>query len=128
MILDSSAIIALLTEEPGAEELFAKLQETEFIGVGAPTLLESTMVLARLLKTDPRSILAEFLHDLGAFILGFGDAHQLVAANVFLKFGKGRHPAALNMGDCLAYATARIAGHPLLCTGDDFSKTDLELA
>lgn len=128
MILDSSVIVALLTEEPGAEELFAKLQETEFIGVGAPTLVESTMVLARLLKTDPRSILAEFLQDLGAFILVFGDAHQLVAANAFLMFGKGRHPAALNFGDCMSYATAKVAGLPLLCLGNDFSKTDLELA
>jgi ribonuclease VapC len=45
----------------------------------------------------------------------------------FLRFGKGRHPAALNFGDCITYATARLAGEPLLCLGEDFAKTDLEL-
>lgn len=127
MILDTSAIVALLTQEPEAEDLLAKVLEAEFIGVGAPTLLEAVMVLTRLLEMDPRPLL-EFLQDTGAFVLAFGDSHQLVAASAFLKFGKGRHPAGLNLGDCMAYATAKIAGRPLLHIGDDFSKTDLELA
>jgi ribonuclease VapC len=51
-----------------------------------------------------------------------------VVTEAWLRFGKGRHPAALNFGDCLAYATARLAGRPLLCKGDGFAKTDLALA
>lgn len=120
MILDTSAIVALLTQ--------AKVLEAEFIGVGAPTLLEAVMVLTRLLEADSRPLLEEFLQDTGAFILAFGDTHQLVAASAFLKFGKGRHPAGLNLGDCMAYATAKVAGRPLLHVGNDFSKTDLDLA
>jgi ribonuclease VapC len=58
----------------------------------------------------------------------FGDAHYGTAVEAWLRFGKGRHPAGLNFGDCLSYATARLAGQPLLCTGEDFSKTDIEIA
>ena len=58
----------------------------------------------------------------------FGEAHWHVAIEAYGRFGKGRHAAGLNFGDCLACATARVAGQPLLCVGDDFSKSDLTLA
>jgi len=58
----------------------------------------------------------------------FGEAHYGSAVEAWLRYGKGRHPAGLNFGDCMAYATARVAGRPLLCTGEDFPRTDLELA
>lgn len=58
----------------------------------------------------------------------FGEAHCAAAVDAWLQFGKGRHPAALNLGDCLAYAAARVGGQPLLCVGEDFPRTDLELA
>jgi ribonuclease VapC len=56
----------------------------------------------------------------------FGDDHRRLATAAFVRYGKGRHPAALNYGDCMSYATARIAGTPLLYVGDDFAKTDLD--
>jgi ribonuclease VapC len=60
-------------------------------------------------------------------VLSFGDAHWRIAQSAFVRYGKGRHPAALNFGDCLTYATAYVAGEPLLCVGNDFAQTDLEL-
>ena len=128
MILDTSAIVAILLEEPGAEELLSKLQETGFVGVGTPTLVESTLVLAGRLQADPSPYLERFLLTLGAVVLPFDDAHWRQAKEAFLRFGKGRHPAALNFGDCMAYATAKVAVQPLLCIGNDFPRTDLDLA
>jgi len=58
----------------------------------------------------------------------FGEMHYGTAVEAWLRFGKGRHPASLNFGNCMTYATARLAGQPLLCTARDFSRTDLELA
>ena len=128
MILDTSAIVAILTEEPSAEELLSKLQNPGPVQVGAPTLLETIMVLAGRLQKDPGPYLERFLRDLKAVVLPFEDAHRREAANAFLRFGKGRHPAKLNLGDCMSYATAKIARLPLLCVGNDFPKTDLDLA
>jgi ribonuclease VapC len=61
-------------------------------------------------------------------IVPFTDDHYGVAVDAWLRFGKGRHPAALKFGDCLTYAIAKVAMRPLLCTGDDFARTDLRLA
>ncbi len=60
-------------------------------------------------------------------VIEFGDRHWKVALQAFARFGKGRHPAGLNLGDCLTYAVARLSGQPLLCVGDDFAQTDLAL-
>ncbi|HEX7838922.1 MAG TPA: type II toxin-antitoxin system VapC family toxin [Kofleriaceae bacterium] len=65
---------------------------------------------------------------LGIEVVPFTDAHDGIAVEAWLRFGKGRHPAALNFGDCLTYAVAKVTTRPLFCTGDDFTKTDLELA
>jgi ribonuclease VapC len=63
----------------------------------------------------------------GLVVVPFGEDHWGAAVDAFLCYGKGRHPAGLNVGDCLTYAVARLAGEPLLCLGDDFARTDLEL-
>jgi ribonuclease VapC len=72
-------------------------------------------------------ILDAFLVESGIRTIPFGDAHWIVSLDAFARFGKGRHPAALNLGDCLTYAVAKLSGEPLLCTGDDFARTDLSL-
>jgi len=128
MILDSSAVVAIFMEEPEAEDLLAKLQQPGSIGIGAPTLVETSMVLTSRWRKDSAPILEKFLNELGALVLSFDEAHWRVASEAFLRFGKGRHPAALNFGDCMSYATAKIAGRPLLYIGADFPKTDLDLA
>ena len=73
-------------------------------------------------------ILARLVHEAGLAIIPFTDEHWPLAIQAYARFGKGRHAAALNYGDCLTYAIARFAGQPLLFVGDDFTKTDLTAA
>lgn len=125
MVLDASAIVAIIEEEPGSEELVRRLDEAESVVVGAPTLVETALVLTSRLRRDARPVLAGFLHNSEVEVIPFTEEHYRVAVDAFQRYGKGRHPAALNFGDCLTYAVAQIAGMPLLFTGDDFSKTDI---
>lgn len=128
MILDTSAIVAIALKEQGFEALLEKLAGASQVGVGVPTVTETAIVLSSRLKRDARSLLSRFLLEGSISTIPFGDAHFGLAVEAWLRFGKGRHPAALNFGDCMSYATARAAGEPLLCTGEDFPKTDLVLA
>ena len=126
MILDSSAIVALFLKEPGHEVLRGKVGAATFIGIGAPTLVETSWVLSARLNRDMRGSLARFMEETGAIVIPFTEGHYGMAVSAWLRYGKGRHPAALNFGDCLAYATAKAAGMPLLFIGDDFPQTDLQ--
>lgn len=128
MIVDTSAIVAIFVGETGHEAVLAKLSQATIAGVGTPTLAETGIVLAARLGRDPRSLLLRFLQESGIAPIPFGEAHWREAVEAYARFGRGRHRAGLNFGDCLSYATARLAGRPLLCVGDDFKKTDLALA
>jgi ribonuclease VapC len=128
MILDSSAIVAILLEEPGFEELLAKADVADSVLIGAPTLLETKIALSRKPTGDAGSRLTDFLERGQVQLVPFSADHLRVAFGAFEHFGKGRHPAKLNFGDCMSYAIARVAGEALLYTGDDFSKTDIEAA
>ena len=128
MILDSSAILAILLRERGAEDLLSAIVESDFAGIGAPTAAETGLVLTSRLGKSSTGDLLRFFNETGIEIVPFTDLHWQRAIDAFARFGKGRHPAALNFGDCMTYATAALARQPLLCVGDDFAKTDLELA
>ncbi|MGH3450830.1 MAG: type II toxin-antitoxin system VapC family toxin [Haloechinothrix sp.] len=127
MILDSSAIIASILGEPTAERLGVIIGAASACRVSAPTLVETSLVLTWREGHHGPSLLASFMQRRRFDVVSFGDAHWRVAQSAFTRFGKGRHPAALNFGDCLTYATAWVAREPLLCIGDDFPQTDLEL-
>ncbi len=126
MILDSSAVVAILLQEPEHEPLLEALSGASEAGIGAPNLVEAGIVLSARTGRDARGLISRFLAEAGVIVVPLSDAHWATAVDAWLRFGKGRHPAALNFGDCLAFATARVAGWPLLCTGDDFARTDLE--
>ena len=128
MILDSSALLAIVFREDGWEKLLDRIRQAEIVAVGAPTLLETGIVLEARLEQRAPGLLERLLDELGAEEIGFGSVHWREALEAFRRFGRGRHPAGLNFGDCMTYATARLAGEPLLCVGDDFPRTDLELA
>jgi len=128
MIVDSSAIVAVFLKEPGFDGLVEKLIRATSLGIGIPNLLECGMVLTARLRRDARPLLFRFLQEFAIVPVSFGDDHCREAMDAYLRFGKGRHAAALNLGDCCAYATARLAGQPLLCTGVDFARTDIQLA
>jgi ribonuclease VapC len=93
--------------------------------IGAPTLFESAMVLTSRTGPQARSVLEAAIRRMGVMIVPFSGDHVHWATSAFLRFGKGRHPAALNFGDCMSYAVAKVAGMPLLYSGNDFSQTDI---
>lgn len=128
MILDSSAIVSVLVKEEGHRELAAKMDAVTVPGVGAPTLVETGSVMVGRFDLSGRAALAQFLEERDPVVIAFDDRHWRVANEAFIRFGKGRHPAALNLGDCMTYAIAKLADLPLLFTGEDFAKTDLVAA
>jgi ribonuclease VapC len=132
MVLDSSAIVAIHLKEPGHERLLAVIDvaigRADVFVVGAPTLLETAMVLTARLGQDARPLVLAFLRSIEAEVVAFNQEHLDSATTAFLRFGRGRHPAALNFGDCMAYAVASVADMPLLFTGGDFARTDIAQA
>lgn len=127
MIIDASALVAIINREPDCEALERSLIGARTPRIGAPTRVEAAMVLQARFGIQGRTVLARLLQEAGTSIVPFDDDHADVAIEAFHRFGRGRHPARLNMGDCFTYATAYLAGEPLLCTGDDFTRTDLRL-
>jgi len=125
VVLDSSAIVALHLREPDHERLIDKIDSADVVAVGVPTLLETAMVLTARIGQDARPLLFAFLRRLQAEVVPFTEEHLDAAVTAFIRFGRGRHPAALNFGDCMSYAVASVAGMPLLFTGNDFSRTDI---
>ena len=128
MIVDTSAIVAIFFQEPGYEELTRILIQTNEAGIGTPTLVECGIVLSARLGRDARGMLSRFIEETDITIIPFTEAHFGTAVGAWIKYGKGRHPAALNFGDCLTYAMAKLANMPLLCVGNDFPQTDVTLA
>jgi ribonuclease VapC len=128
MILDSSAIVSLFLKQPGFEGVVKKLASAERVAVGTPTLVETGIVIQSRTGLEPRALLDRFVADFEVETIEFSTDHWREALAAFRRYGKGRHPAALNFGDCLTYATARLSEEPLLFLGDDFSRTDLPAA
>lgn len=126
MVLDSSAILAIQLREPGSDLLLDQILAARRVIVGAPTVLETVMVLSsRVHNRDPLSLVLGLLRQLDVEIVPFTPAHIEIAADAFLRYGKGRHRASLNYGDCISYAFAAVTGYPLLYVGNDFTHTDL---
>ena len=128
MVLDTFAIVAIHLRETGHERLIDRIEAAEVAVVGVPTLLETAMVLTARLGQDARPMVFAFLRRLEAEVVPFNEEHLDAAITAFIRFGRGRHPAALNFGDCMSYAVASVAGMPLLFTGEDFSRTDIAQA
>jgi ribonuclease VapC len=123
VIDDSSALIALLLREPAWERLAHALAVSHRAAIGAPTLTETAIVLHT--KGAPPSSLPALLQRLRLRIVSFMERHAIVAAVAYATYGRGRHPASLDVGDCMTYAIAGVADAPLLFLGDGFSSTDL---
>jgi ribonuclease VapC len=128
VIVDSSAIVAIVIREPGWEALVAKLGAETTCAVGAPTLAEAGAVLTAKLGRKAAGVLSRLVHEAGLSVIPLTEDHWRVAVEAYERFGKGRHAAALSFGDCLTYAVARVAERPLLFVGGDFAKTDLTTA
>jgi ribonuclease VapC len=126
VILDSSALLAIVFREPGFEDVLSRVLEAPVVAVGTPTLTETGIVLEARLGSESRGMLERLLDELGVQEIPFGEVHWREAVDAFRRWGKGRHPAALNFGDCMTYAAAVLSGEPLLFVGDDFTATDIE--
>ena len=130
MTLDSSALLAVLFSEPGYLSLVDRMLEADVLRIGAPTLVEASMVYESRRARPPRGgshrdDVEDLVNELGVTVVPFGEQEWRRAVEAFRRYGRGRHKAGLNFGDCLAYATASVAGDSLLFIGDDFMHTDL---
>jgi ribonuclease VapC len=128
LIVDTSALVAIVFEEPGCDELISKLAAAPRAGIGTPSLAELGLVLAARLDADPEFLIRRLLEEFSIVEVPFGPDHWRSAIEAFMLYGRGRHPARLNYGDCMTYAVAHLAREPLLFVGTDFSATDLERA
>jgi ribonuclease VapC len=129
MIIDTSAILALIQDEqPHADEVAAALAAARSPVMSAPTMAECLIVLTARHGPLARTIFERLRSEIGLGIAYFTDEHAAAAQRAFLQYGKGRHPAALNFGDCMTYAAAEVGHEPLLAVGNDFPQTDLEFS
>ena len=129
MFIDTSAMIAILTLEPDAAVLAARMERAPLRVTSALVLLEAAMRLATILNVDPRVVgakLNDFTVEADIAVVPIGEATARLAIEAFAAYGKGRgQPAQLNLADCMSYAVAKEMGVPLLYKGDDFARTDL---
>jgi ribonuclease VapC len=128
VIIDTSAIVAILAGEPDAVRYAQRIEQDPTPRIGTPALLEASLVLTRWFGESAEAALDSFVREAGAEIVPF-DLPQFHAAQLaYRRYGKGRHPAGLNFGDCMSYALAKVCDEALLFKGDDFSKTDIRPA
>ncbi|WP_274628106.1 type II toxin-antitoxin system VapC family toxin [Arvimicrobium flavum] len=118
MIVDTSALVAILRAEPDRMIYLNAIVAAEQRFVAAPSHLETSMVLVGSGSPEILDELEAFLNRTSMVVLPFTADHAAVARAAFLRYGKGRHPAALNFGDCIAYAVSKLEAMPLLFKGD----------
>ena len=132
MFLDASALVAMIAEEQDHEALSAAVARSAVRITSALAAWEAAVALARvrapLPLSEARTVVQRYLAAAEVEIISIGLAEHEAALDAFERFGKGRHPAKLNMGDCFSYACAKTHGAPLLFKGDDFGKTDIPAA
>jgi ribonuclease VapC len=128
MIVDTSAIIAILQDEPDANELAAALQHAPIRRMSAASWVEAAVVTDGSRNPVLSRRFDDLLRDLSMRVESVTPRQAEIARQAYRDFGKGRHKAGLNLGDCFAYALAKEMDEPLLFKGNDFSRTDVEVA
>lgn len=125
MILDTSALAAIFFGEPEADHYIQIIHDAERCRLSAANFVELSLVIEGQMGTDALHQADMFLRRTGVVMEPFTADQAYIARQAFHDYGKGRHPAGLNFGDCFAYALAKVTGEPLLFKGDDFRKTDI---
>lgn len=129
MIIDSSAMIAILRQEPDAARFAEQMSFAAVRILAAPTYIETCIVYCGRKGPESRSRVDAFIQASGIEIKPFTGASATIAVQAYLTYGKGRgHPAQLNFGDCISYAASKVEAMPLLFKGNDFRLTDVEVA
>lgn len=127
MVLDTSVLVAILCDEPEAEQLETALESDDNRLLSAASLLETSIVIEARFGEEGGLELDRLLEKAAIQVVSVTREQIEIAREAYRQFGKGHHRASLNFGDCFSYALARLAGEPLLCKGNDFRRTDLEL-
>jgi ribonuclease VapC len=125
MVVDTSALVAIFLLEPEAEQFAHTILETPKAAISVANLLEAAIILDARIGHEDSSELDEFIANVGLEVEPVTLDEVRVARQAYRIYGRGNHPAALNFGDCFAYALARTTGLPLLFKGDDFAQTDV---
>ena len=127
IVIDTSALIAILAQEQARAELLAKLDVVSHRMISLVSQVESIMVASRMFP-DPVAAVSRVLKTMNVEVVPVDASHAVWAVHAFLAYGKGRHAARLNICDCFSYAAAKALNAPLLYVGDDFAKTDIRAA
>jgi ribonuclease VapC len=128
MIIDTSAIIAILFDEDDAMSYAKAITEADSCRISAATFVETAIVVEAQTKNSGGRQLDAFIRRAGIVIEPVTEEQAHIARQAFIDFGKGRHAAGLNYGDCFSYALSKASREPLLFKGKDFAKTDLSAA
>ncbi|HEX7214027.1 MAG TPA: type II toxin-antitoxin system VapC family toxin [Methylomirabilota bacterium] len=128
MIVDTSALLAILFDEPDAERYARALAEADTMRLSAGNFVKAAVVVEAQTNASGRGQFDTLIRRAGIVIEPFTEEQAHIARPAYTDFGKGRHPAGLNFGDCFAYALAKATAEPLLFKGQDFSKTDVTAA
>ncbi len=128
MVLDSSALMAILRAEPEERAFRTMIKRALVRHLSTPTLVEASVVTLGRAGDAGLAQLHALIEALNIETVALSADHARLAVDAYRRFGKGRHPAGLNFGDCFSYALAQALGEPLLFKGDDFSKTDITAA
>jgi ribonuclease VapC len=129
MMIDSSALVALLLGEPETAGFVAAIARASSRFVSAPSYVETAIVMTARSGPEARRQLDQLLSDLAIEVVPFSRDQAVLAIDAFRQYGRGSgHPARLNFGDCFTYALARFRHEPVLFKGDDFSRTDIAAA
>lgn len=128
MVLDTSALVAVLFDEPDREVIVGKIAAASRRLISSATLLECSVVVESRRGEPAGRELDLFLHRAKVQTVPVDEEQVLLARAAWRRYGKGRHPAGLNFGDLFAYALARATGEALLFTGNDFARTDIAAA
>lgn len=127
MVIDASALVAILTGEAEQQVFIRQIEEADSRLLSVATLLEVSIMIESRLRAEGIRDLDRFLSTAGIEVVPVDLEQGEIARAAYSRFGKGRHRAGLNFGDCFAYALAKALGEPLLCKGDDFARTDVAL-
>jgi ribonuclease VapC len=126
MVIDPSAILAIIYAEPEELTFIQLINESEDCLLSAPGYVEASIVVGSKHGKQGIENLNLLIEALSITVISFSVEQGQLASEAFLKFGKGRHPAKLNMGDCFSYALAKSTNQPLLFKGNDFTHTDID--
>lgn len=125
MVIDTSALVAILFNEPERRRFNETIEAADSRVVSAATFVEISMVIESRLGAEGLLDLDQFIERAGIELAAVDSEQAHVARRAFSRFGKGRHPAGLNYGDCFSYALAMVRREPLLYKGEDFARTDV---